>query len=145
MAGSASFKSAEWQYRPNYFAVWSGLPGCEWEYYRLNRPGGKPGLQYRGIPIRNSYLGPRKYLLGIWMHGNNRCYLLTPKQLVRGQCVSSPITCEEMMDIVSSTLENAGTTQPTHSIFDLGSTALATQSLHTAIERLKATYPELSV
>ena len=142
MAGSASFTSSNWEYRPNYFAVWTGLPGCEWEYYRLNRPGGKPGLVYKDIPIRNSYTGPVRYAVGIWMHGNNACYLLTPKQLARGRCVSSRNTSEEMRTYLADVLSQAQA-QSTVDIA-LGSANLATAQLTSAIDRLKATYPELA-
>lgn len=142
MAG-ASFTSAGWEYRPNYFAVWTGLPGCEWEYYRLNRPGGKPGLIYPARPLRNSYNGPRRYAIGIWMHGNGACFILTPQQLARGQCVSSPLSTVDILAYIESIKSTMEEYTPTMQI-DLGSANLATKSLNDAIERLKLQYPVLA-
>lgn len=141
-SGAASFVSDTWEYRPNYFAVWTGLPGCQWEYYRLNRPGGKPGLEYKNIPIRNSYAGPKRYLVGIWMHGNNQCYMLSPQQMARGRCVSSRNTSAEISDIIQQILGEPSEAAAVQ--IDLGTASLATAQLTSAIERLKMTYPELN-
>lgn len=141
MAG-ASFTSAGWEYRPNYFAVWTGLPGCEWEYYRLNRPGGKPGLSYPDRPIRNSYAGPRHYAIGVWMHGNGACFLLTPKQLARGRCVSSANTAADILTHIEEITSQYAV--PAAVQVDLGSASLATKSLVNAIDRLKLQYPVLA-